>query len=84
MRPTFSLAGKRAIVTGSTRGIGMAIAEAFIDAGAQVVISSEDEDDTQRVAQELGQTAIPADMLHEGALEFLISEASNRSVGWTS
>ncbi len=38
----FSLAGKRALVTGSSQGIGLAIAEGLAKAGAQVVLNGRD------------------------------------------
>lgn len=38
----YSLSGRKAIVTGSTQGIGRGIAKALAQAGAQVVITSED------------------------------------------
>ena len=38
----FDLTGKVALITGSTRGLGRAIAEAYLQAGARVVVSSED------------------------------------------
>ncbi len=43
MSTPFDLSGKTAIVTGSTKGIGRAIAVALAEAGARVTISSRDE-----------------------------------------
>lgn len=42
MPDLFDLSGKSAIVTGSTQGIGLAIVEEFLGAGASCVVSSED------------------------------------------
>ncbi|MBB3956463.1 SDR family NAD(P)-dependent oxidoreductase [Novosphingobium sediminicola] len=68
----FDLTGKVAIVTGSTRGIGRAIAQAMMDAGARVVISSEDPADTARAAAEMGALGIPCDVTDDAALGALV------------
>jgi gluconate 5-dehydrogenase len=39
----FSLEGRRALVTGSSRGIGLAIARAYAAAGAEVILNARDE-----------------------------------------
>jgi NAD(P)-dependent dehydrogenase (short-subunit alcohol dehydrogenase family) len=51
------LGGTRALVTGATSGLGLAMARALVDAGARVAITSRDEDRAQRVAAELGPAA---------------------------
>jgi NAD(P)-dependent dehydrogenase (short-subunit alcohol dehydrogenase family) len=47
------LAGKRALVTGGSRGIGRAIARALLDEGARVVIAARDADAIGRATTEL-------------------------------
>jgi 3-oxoacyl-[acyl-carrier protein] reductase len=49
------LSGKSAIVTGSSKGIGYAIAEALADAGADVVVSARDADEVESAAARLDE-----------------------------
>jgi NAD(P)-dependent dehydrogenase (short-subunit alcohol dehydrogenase family) len=49
----FRLEGKRALVTGASRGIGRAIARALAEAGADVAVTSRNGDDGEPVARDI-------------------------------
>ena len=51
----FDLTGKTAVITGSSRGIGRAIAERLAEHGAQVVISSRKQDACEAVASRINE-----------------------------
>lgn len=77
----FRLDGKVALVTGSSHGIGRAIALAFAEAGADVVVSARNTEEVETVAAEveaLGRRAlaIPADVMDDAALEDLVARAA--------
>ena len=48
-----ALKDKAAVVTGSTKGIGLAIAEGLLDAGARVVVSARNQDEVQAAGKDL-------------------------------
>jgi NAD(P)-dependent dehydrogenase (short-subunit alcohol dehydrogenase family) len=83
MSTPFDLAGKVAVITGSSRGIGRAIAEAMAALGAKVVISSRKAEACEAVAREItargGEAAaIACNISRKGEVEALIAGAKSR------
>jgi NAD(P)-dependent dehydrogenase (short-subunit alcohol dehydrogenase family) len=83
----FDLKGKSAIITGSSRGIGRAIAEAMADQGARVVISSRKPGPCEEVAADINKKhgdgtaiAIPANISSKEDLQAMVDE-TNKSFG---
>jgi glucose 1-dehydrogenase len=78
------LSGKKALITGSSRGIGLGAAKAFLEYGAAVVLSSElPLAGCPDVTSVLGETAhyIAADMTRPGEPERLVAESWDRLGG---
>src|SRR5262245_3332702 len=87
MANLFDLTGKSAIVTGSSRGIGKAIAHRLAEHGANVVVSSRKADACEAAVAEinakLGRKAaisVPANIAAKEALQQLVDE-TNRAFG---
>lgn len=82
MTDLFSIAGKVALVTGGSRGIGLMIARGYVRAGARVYISSRKKDVCDRVATELSQegtcVSLPADLSTEAGAKGLAAALAER------
>lgn len=57
-----SLSDKRVLVSGSTAGIGLAVARAFLAEGARVAVNGRDEDKLSAVAKEISALPVAADV----------------------
>jgi 3-oxoacyl-[acyl-carrier protein] reductase len=76
-----SLEGKRALVTGASKGIGKAIATELAAAGATVVVGYRSgKDDAEALASELGGSAIQADVSSGEEAKRLVEEAGDLDI----
>lgn len=79
MTVSFDLSGRVAIVTGSSRGIGLAIARQYAESGAKVVLSSRKQDSLDPIAEEMREQGheVQAIAAHNGdksALKALVEQ----------
>jgi NAD(P)-dependent dehydrogenase (short-subunit alcohol dehydrogenase family) len=80
----FSVAGKVALVTGGSRGIGLMIATGLVSAGAKVYVASRKKEECDRTAAELSKlgtcVALPGDLgSHAGTRSLAQSFAAQES-----
>jgi NAD(P)-dependent dehydrogenase (short-subunit alcohol dehydrogenase family) len=82
MAGLFDIAGKTALVTGGSRGIGLMIARGYVEAGAKVYISSRKAEVCDEVAAELSKSgtciSIPADLSHDDECTRLAEEMTEQ------
>lgn len=75
------LKGRTAIVCGASAGIGLGIAEALTEEGANVVVFARRPDALQREAERLGAVAVPGDVAVAADLERLVRTTVDRFGG---
>jgi NAD(P)-dependent dehydrogenase (short-subunit alcohol dehydrogenase family) len=82
----FDLTGKKAFVTGASRGIGRAISVAFAEAGADVALVARDPDTLAETAREVDKhgresVSLPCDVTDRQQLDAAVAEAAERLGG---
>jgi NAD(P)-dependent dehydrogenase (short-subunit alcohol dehydrogenase family) len=78
--PTFSLAGKRALVTGAGRGIGQAAAAALAQAGAHVICAARTTSEIEDLAAELKKAGGSAEALTLDVMDLDAVNAAARRI----
>jgi len=75
------LNGKRALITGASRGLGFAAAQALAAEGARVALNSRGEQKLRAAADALGGVALPGDITAPGVAQQIVSAAAQAPGG---
>ena len=78
--PATVLEGRVCVITGAARGIGRALAERLLAAGARVVLSDRDDEALGRTHKDLAQAnsvAVTADVTSGASMAYLAGEAAS-------
>lgn len=82
LQSLFGLEGKRAVVTGGSRGIGYMIAEGLVDAGCEVIISARKAEQVEAAADALSAKGscigVPTDLSTDAGIAHLAEEVGER------
>src|SRR5882762_7120682 len=75
MHKLFDLTGRLALVTGSSRGIGRAIAEGYVAAGARVIINGREASAVAATVKAIGANAVaaPFDVTSKETIEIAVA-----------
>jgi NAD(P)-dependent dehydrogenase (short-subunit alcohol dehydrogenase family) len=68
------LRGKKVVVTGGSRGLGLGLVEALVARGAQVTVVARGADDLAAVAARLGVATLAADVTEEAAAQQIVAD----------
>lgn len=76
---SFGFTGRTVIVTGAARGIGLAVAQRFRQADAQVVMVDLDGDEVEAAADRIGAIGIGADVSDTTSVDGVVTSAAERT-----
>jgi NAD(P)-dependent dehydrogenase (short-subunit alcohol dehydrogenase family) len=72
----FSVSGKNVLITGGSRGIGLMIAKNFVNAGANVLLTSRSEEACQEASQEINCSYVASNVSTRQGCEQLATHVS--------
>ena len=78
----FDLSGKTALITGSSQGIGYALAEGLAKAGAQIILNGRNAAKLEKAASALGAKALAFNVTDHAAVRMAVDGFDTATTRW--